>query len=73
MMRCCGWPAAIGRPQNSLAMNLHRLLEQRRAAGKPVRVTLIGAGKFGSMFLAQVPYAPGLEVVSLLLMHSVQT
>src|SRR3974390_1309304 len=45
-------------------MNLHRLLEQRRATGKPVRVILIGAGKFGSMFLAQVPHTPGLDVVA---------
>ena len=36
-------------------MNLHRLLQQRLAAGRPVRVGLIGAGKFGSMFLAQAP------------------
>jgi|SRR6516165_562647 len=43
-------------------MNLHRLLQQRSAAGKPVRVGLIGAGKFGSMFLNQVPTMPGLEV-----------
>jgi predicted homoserine dehydrogenase-like protein len=43
-------------------MNLHRLLDARRAAGKPVRVALIGAGKFGSMFLSQVPHTPGLEV-----------
>src|SRR5256885_4465217 len=43
-------------------MNLHRLLNARRAAGKPVRVALIGAGKFGSMFLSQVPHTPGLEV-----------
>src|SRR3984957_10163714 len=43
-------------------MNLHRLLNTRRAAGKPVRVALIGAGKFGSMFLSQVPHTPGLEV-----------
>src|SRR4249919_903016 len=43
-------------------MNLSRLLNARRAAGKPVRVALIGAGKFGSMFLAQVPHTPGLEV-----------
>lgn len=43
-------------------MNLHRLLDARRAAGKPVRVALIGAGKFGSMFLAQVPHTPGLDV-----------
>ena len=40
-------------------MNLHRLLQQRAAAGRPVRVGLIGAGKFGSMFLAQVPTMPG--------------
>ena len=43
-------------------MNLHHLLNARRAAGKPVRVALIGAGKFGSMFLSQVPHTPGLEV-----------
>ena len=27
-----------------------------------MRVALIGAGKFGSMFLSQVPHTPGLEV-----------
>ena len=43
-------------------MNLYRLLQARASAGKPVRVALIGAGKFGSMFLAQVPHTPGLEV-----------
>jgi predicted homoserine dehydrogenase-like protein len=43
-------------------MNLSHLLNARRAAGKPVRVALIGAGKFGSMFLSQVPHTPGLEV-----------
>src|ERR1700731_365860 len=43
-------------------MNLHHLLAKRPAAGKPVRVALIGAGKFGSMFLSQVPHTPGLEV-----------
>ena len=43
-------------------MNLYRLLAARHAAGKPVRVALIGAGKFGSMFLSQVPHVPGLDV-----------
>src|SRR5215207_10358302 len=43
-------------------MNLHRLLQQRAAAGRPVRVGLIGAGKFGSMFLNQVPTMPGVEM-----------
>ena len=43
-------------------MNLHHLLNARLAADRPVRVALIGAGKFGSMFLSQVPYTPGIEV-----------
>ena len=43
-------------------MNLYRLLSARHKAGKPVRVALIGAGKFGSMFLSQVPHVPGLDV-----------
>jgi predicted homoserine dehydrogenase-like protein len=43
-------------------MNLHRLLQARAAAGKPVKVALIGAGKFGSMFLSQVPHTSGLQV-----------
>src|SRR6266480_1788782 len=43
-------------------MDLSHLLNARVAAGKPVRVALIGAGKFGSMFLSQVPHTPGLEV-----------
>ncbi|MGL4440687.1 MAG: NAD(P)H-dependent oxidoreductase [Bosea sp. (in: a-proteobacteria)] len=43
-------------------MNLQALLAARRDAGRPVRCALIGAGKFGSMFLAQVPSIPGLEV-----------
>ncbi len=43
-------------------MNLQSLLAARVEAGKPVRVGLIGAGKFGSMFLAQVPSIEGLEV-----------
>jgi predicted homoserine dehydrogenase-like protein len=43
-------------------MNLQSLLAARVEAGKPVRVGLIGAGKFGSMFLAQVPSIKGLDV-----------
>jgi predicted homoserine dehydrogenase-like protein len=46
-------------------MNLHRLLQQRVAAGRPVRVGLIGAGKFGSMFLSQVPTTPGIMVAAI--------
>ena len=43
-------------------MSLYRLSQQRAAGGRPVRVALIGAGKFGSMFLNQAPAMPGMEV-----------
>ncbi|GAB4264419.1 MAG: Gfo/Idh/MocA family oxidoreductase [Pararhodobacter sp.] len=43
-------------------MNLSSLALARAEAGNPVRVALIGAGKFGSMFLAQVPTIAGLSV-----------
>ncbi len=46
-------------------MNLHRKLREREEAGHPVRVGLIGAGKFGSMFLAQVPATPGLHLLGI--------
>ena len=45
-------------------MNLHRLLVERADAGKPVRVGIIGAGKFASMFFTQVPTTPGLHLVA---------
>ena len=41
------------------------MLATRIAADKPVRVGLIGAGKFGSMFLAQVPSIAGLDVAAI--------
>jgi predicted homoserine dehydrogenase-like protein len=43
-------------------MYLYSSLIQRQVNNKPVRVGLIGAGKFGSMFLSQVPTTPGLVV-----------
>src|SRR4051812_19594851 len=46
-------------------MSLHHLLAARVAAERPVRAALIGAGKFGSMFLSQVPTTPGLEVAAI--------
>ena len=46
-------------------MSLYAKLQHRAAAGKPVRVGLIGAGKFGSMYLAQVPRTPGMQVVAI--------
>ena len=46
-------------------MNLHRLLLTRAEEQRPVRVGLIGAGKFGSMFLVQAGRTPGLHVVAI--------
>ncbi len=46
-------------------MNLHAMLRARAAAGRPVTVGLIGAGKFGTMFLTQVRRTPGMHLVAL--------
>ena len=43
-------------------MYLYPELLRLAKAEKPVRVGLLGAGKFGSMFLSQVPTTPGLVV-----------
>jgi len=44
-------------------MNLSTLLQQRAARGRPIRIGLIGAGKFGSMVLAQAQRIAGFHVV----------
>ena len=46
-------------------MNLHHKLLARQAAGQPIRIGLIGAGKFGSMYLAQIPRTPGVHLVGI--------
>ncbi|MGO8866638.1 MAG: NAD(P)H-dependent oxidoreductase [Alphaproteobacteria bacterium] len=46
-------------------MNLNALLGKRAEEGRPVRVALIGAGKFGTMFLAQVRRTAGLQLVGI--------
>ena len=46
-------------------MNFHALLLEREAAGRPVTVGLIGAGKFGTMFLAQVRRTRGMHLVGI--------
>jgi predicted homoserine dehydrogenase-like protein len=45
-------------------VNLHALLLEREAAGRPVTVGLIGAGKFGTMFLSQARLTRGMHVVA---------
>jgi predicted homoserine dehydrogenase-like protein len=46
-------------------MNLHAKLLQRAAENRPIRIGLIGAGKFGSMYLAQIPRTPGVHLVGI--------
>ncbi len=46
-------------------MNLYAKLKERGAQGKPLRVGLIGAGKFGAMYLAQVPNTPGVHLAGI--------
>jgi predicted homoserine dehydrogenase-like protein len=46
-------------------MNLGRLLQRRVETGRPIRVGVIGAGKFSTMFLAQVRLIPGMQLVGI--------
>ena len=43
-------------------MNLYAKLCARAAQGRPLRIGLIGAGKFGAMYCAQVPKTPGVHL-----------
>ena len=45
-------------------MNLHAKLLEREAAGKPVTVGVIGAGKFGTMYLSQARLTAGTHIVA---------
>ncbi len=45
-------------------MNLHTLLQKRTEEAGPIRVGVIGAGKFSSMFLTQAVNSPGFHVVA---------
>ncbi len=44
-------------------MNLYSKLLEREAAGRPVTVGVIGAGKFGTMYLSQARLTHGVHVV----------
>src|SRR6202795_2238021 len=46
-------------------MTLYAGLQKRAAEGRPIRVGLIGAGKFGAMYLAQVPKTPGVHLAAI--------
>ena len=46
-------------------MSLFQALLHRHAADKPIRLGLIGAGKFGSMFLAQALKLKGIQIIAI--------
>ncbi|MEE9365506.1 MAG: Gfo/Idh/MocA family oxidoreductase [Dehalococcoidales bacterium] len=46
-------------------MSLYKSLQQREATNRPVKIGLIGAGTFGSMFLAQARRTPGMKLVGI--------
>ncbi|MBS0241028.1 MAG: flagellar biosynthesis protein FlgA [Proteobacteria bacterium] len=46
-------------------MNLSRMLAERAAQGRPVRIGQIGAGKFGTMFLAQCRVTTGMHLMGI--------
>ncbi|KAK6421110.1 hypothetical protein LTR81_006052 [Elasticomyces elasticus] len=45
--------------------SLSTKLAEREAAGKPIQVGLIGAGKFGSMFISQAHGTPGMRLAGI--------
>ena len=46
-------------------MNLYRLLKARADERRPLRVGLIGAGKFGTMYVAQAKHTPGIHITAI--------
>ena len=46
-------------------MSLHRKLQELAANHQSIKVGLIGAGKFGSMYLSQIPNTPGVHLVGI--------
>src|SRR5215813_15503237 len=46
-------------------MSLYGKLAERAARGRPLAVGLIGAGKFGAMYLAQVPKTAGVHLAAI--------
>ena len=43
-------------------MNLYSLLQDREVSGTPIRVGMVGAGKFATMFMAQIIRTPGMSL-----------
>jgi len=50
-------------------MNLFTQMQKRAEDGNPVRIGMIGAGKFGTMFLAQALRLKGIHIVGVVDLH----
>src|SRR4051812_18713447 len=61
----CGVPIGFWKQplRGPRPLNLHTMLRARQAAYRPVSVGLIGAGKFGTMFSAQIRLTDGMHLV----------
>ncbi len=46
-------------------MNLYPMLQKRAAEDRPVRIGIIGAGKFATMFISQARLTPGMQIVGI--------
>jgi predicted homoserine dehydrogenase-like protein len=46
-------------------MNLYAKLQEREGQGKPLRIGVIGAGKFAAMYLAQAQRTPGVHIAGI--------
>ncbi|MFC1937979.1 NAD(P)H-dependent oxidoreductase [Chloroflexota bacterium] len=46
-------------------MNLYSLLQQREKTDRPIKIGAIGAGKFCTMFLAQLQFTPGMRMIGI--------
>ncbi len=51
-------------------MDFYNLLLKRQEAGKPVRVGVIGAGMYGSEYLTQAKFVPGIKLVAVAGRHT---
>ncbi len=46
-------------------MSVHALLSKKAEEGNPIRVGMIGAGRYGAMYLAQARFIPGINIVAI--------
>ena len=43
-------------------MSIYKQLQQKELSSTPIKVCVIGCGRFGSMIIFQIKYIPGMEV-----------